>query len=141
MNSRSLVREDHVLRYRLFVDTEARVFDAFRVELLEQSSLIHGVSVDSAWREALAVVSMMRAEYNKTPIRDPLHFQPFAIITAVEHARESAKVGLQVNLLVGTNGPGPEPDATGHVGRVSALCAALDQIEFLKRPSSGRALN
>jgi len=132
MTNRSLVREDHVLRYRLFVDVEARTFDAFRVELLEQSHLIHGTTVDAAWREALAVVSMMRAEYNKAPIRDPLHFQPFAIITAVEFARESAKVGLQVNML-SCHGPGPEPDARGHEYRVRDLCNALDQIEFLKR--------
>jgi hypothetical protein len=133
MNNRSLVREDHVLRYRLFVDVEAGVFDSFRVELLEQQSmLIHGVSVDAAWREALAALSMMRAEYNKAPIRDPLHFQPFAIITACEFARESTKVGLQVNMLA-CNGPGPEPDARGHEDRVRALCTALDQIDFLRR--------
>ena|SRR5688572_818450 len=133
--NKSLVRTCFVSRVHVLVDVDAREYDSFVVELLEQRHFVCGADANEAWSAAHRIIEQMRAEYAKSGMSyPPSVFSPFATITAVEHARESAKVGLQVNMLVGTNGPGPEPDAGGHEGRVRALCKALDQIDFLKRP-------
>lgn len=141
MNDRLLVRTDHVLRYHLYVDTSAAKFDAFRVEMLEQSyvTTLSG-SIDDAWREALDVINLMCSEYSAAPVRDPAVFQAFAIITAVEHARELAKLEVRNQIIAGfalpeqsEEFPGPEPEHTSQMNRVRALCKALDAVEFLQR--------
>lgn len=135
MMKRSPVRTDHVLRYHLYVDTAASKFDAFRVELLERSMVVTGATFDAAWAEVLDVVTYMRAEHDRAPIRHPSIFSPFAIITAVEHARESAKLGVRNNMIVGG-----AFDGCGHPvhdERVRSLCAALDGIELLRRTAGG----
>lgn len=133
MNNRIQIRTDFVQRIHVMADVHAAKFDAFTVQLLEQSTVVTGKDLDEAWSRAMQAVAFMRAEFDKMGFRHPPSvFAPFAIVTAVEHARESAKVGLQVNMLA-CNGPGPEPDARGHESRVRALSTALDQIEFLER--------
>jgi hypothetical protein len=137
MSNRSLVRTDFVNRVHVLVDVQARKYDSFVVELLEQRHFVEGATVDEAWSNAMQTVAFMRTEYAKNGMSyPPSVFSPFATITAVEFARESAKCGLKVNMLVGTNGPGPEPDAAGHEDRVRSLCKALDQIDFLRRPKA-----
>jgi hypothetical protein len=136
--NRTLVRTCFVNRLHVFVCAEASKFDAFRVELLEQSMLVTGPNLDAAWREAMLVVTMMRAEYDKTGMRfQPSVFAPFAIITAVEHAREAAKLSVRHQMIVGgCHGEGHPVAAE----RVRSLIAALDATEFLKRPKA-QALN
>lgn len=138
MNNRSLVRTDHVLRYHLYVCTESAKFDAFKIVLLDQHHMVHKgmlvneVPIEDLWSEVLCTLQYIRGQHDARPLYPPQVFAPYAVITACEFARESAKVGLRINML-NCNGPGPLPDAGSHESRVRALCQALDQIDFLQR--------
>ena len=136
--SRSLVREDHVLRYRLYVCTESAKFDAFKIELLSDQDLVHNgqlvneAPIQDLWAEVLTALQHMRGQYDARPLYHPSIFAPWANIVAVEFARESAKTGLRVNEIVGGCHDEGHPL---HDERVRALCKALDQVEFLQRRS------
>jgi hypothetical protein len=131
-----MIRTDYVNRYHVYVDTHAAKFDAFRVELLEQTVTLCGDTVDALWRQVFPVMQEMRAKYEQRPLYHGLVFSPFVRIIALDAARESARVSLQTGMIVGQVHP-------GHEDRVRALGSALDAIEFLaSEPASGaRVLN
>lgn len=120
-----LVRTDYVNQYHLYVDSHAAKFDAFRVELLEQSILLTGDTPDALWQQAQTVMREMRGVYEQRPLYHGLAFSPFARIVAMEAARESAECALKTGMIVGQEHP-------GHEERVRALGQALDALEFLR---------
>jgi hypothetical protein len=134
-----LVRTDYTLRMHLFVDPEASVLDAFRVELGGlQSVLVHRAQATPAelWREVLETISFLRAQNNQYPVYSPAVFAPFAFVTACEARRESMKTGLRTAMIVGAPGDGdrllgPEPDPGRHMEKVQALCRAIDILDEL----------
>jgi hypothetical protein len=143
MKKRSLVRTDYVSRMHLYVDVEASKFDAFAVELLDSRLVVHDarLTLDDLWREALRAVAWMRTQPFERLY--PVHvFDPFVLVTAVDSSRESTKLALRNNLIVGhvyadQAWPPPQDDPASHEGRVRALCAALDGIELLRRTAGG----
>jgi len=143
MLKRSLVRTDYVNRMHLYVDPEASKFDAFAVELLDSRLVVHDArwTLDDLWRETLQTVAWLRAQPFERlyPVNV---FDPFVVVTAVDHTREALKVQVRNNLIVGhvyadQTWPPPHDDPSGHEGRVRALCAALDGIELLRRTAGG----
>ena len=129
-----LIRTDYVNRWHLYVDAEAAKFDAFRVELLEQSDVLIGDTVEALWQQVQTAMLHMRCNYAQSPLYHGLVFAPFARIIALDASRVSAETTLKTSMIVGQEHP-------THTERVRALGTALDALEFLRSPPSARTMN
>ncbi len=129
-----LVKTDYVYRWHLYVDTEAAKYDAFRVELLEQSDLMIGDTVEALWRKVQTSLMDLRTKYEQRPLYQWLVFSPYARIIALDAARVSAEISLKTGMVVGECHP-------DHAERVRGLARALDALEFLRSPPSARSVN
>jgi hypothetical protein len=127
--NKQIVRTDHVLRYHLYIDTEAVVFDAFVVDLFPFGPVVlhrEGVPLDDLWREVPAAIQRLREQPAELP-HPPSVFVPFACITAVEHARMAKEQELRTLSIVGGVDEQGHPD---HAERVRALCRMADLLDM-----------
>lgn len=135
MSRLALVRIDYSLRYRLFVDSDAAEYTAFRVELFPHPPVVVGnpsMSEGERWREALGTASWLHSQPGQSLYPSNV-FVPFARIIAVDHATESRELAIRNQHIIGDLHP-------DHEARVRALCTALDLIDG-GAMADGRAWN
>jgi hypothetical protein len=104
------IQTNYVRRFHLNVDPEARVIDAFRVEVLPAWELIsqgnrQNVTLEMLWKEALESVERQQKRYRESTtwkhlkLNSPLDLQPFAFILATEEQREKVKRQVDADML------------------------------------------
>lgn len=130
-----LIRTDYVTRTHIYIDSYARNFNAFDVELLGETVRMQNDTMERLWHQVQSVIDGLRARYDAKPLFPLTHLVPFARVIAFDGARESARLSVATNQRVGDTHP-------EHEVRVDALVDALELLAFIDgRPSPIRTMN